>query len=144
MLRQKIWAACCVLMLSACASKVPDIKGVDGSEILPSFANFPDIPFPKEAYLDMENTKALGSGENWIGSVSFKAPYGAGRVFDFYISEMPKLRWTEIAIVRTKISHMTYARDARVVQILIEAKGDKDSHVTITAIPHQTSATTDL
>lgn len=143
-MQRKIWAACVILMLGACAYKTPDIQGVDGSEILPSFANFPDIPFPKKAYLDSEETKALGSGENWIGSVSFKAPYEAGRVFDFYISEMPKLRWSEVAIVRAKISHMTYKRDARVVQILIESQGKSDADVTITAIPYQTSTTTDF
>ncbi|MBR1915795.1 MAG: hypothetical protein IJ830_05105 [Alphaproteobacteria bacterium] len=130
-------------VLCACASKTPELSGVDGSDIPQSFANFPDIPFPKKAYLDLEDTKALGSGENWIGSVTYTAPYNASRLFDFYVSEMPKLRWVEIAVVRTKISHMTYFRDNRALQILIESRGTNDSKVTITAIPNQAAAMAD-
>ena len=124
------------LSLDACATKTPELTGADGTEIPQSFANFPDIPFPQKAYLDLEDTKALGSGENWIGSVTFSAPYNASRLFDFYLSEMPKLRWIEVGIVRTKISHMTYFRDNRTLQILIESHGANDSKVTITAIPN--------
>ena len=127
-----------ILFLCSCANKKPELTGVDGSDVPPAFANFPDIPFPKEAYLDLNDTKALGSGENWIGSVTYTTPHNASRVFDFYVSEMPKLRWLEVAVVRTRISQMTYFRDNRALQILIESTGYNDSKVTITAIPNQT------
>jgi len=125
------------IMLTSCASKPLELNGVDGSEIPPAFANFPDIPFPTSAYLDLKDTNALGSGENWIGSVTYTAPYNASRIFDFYVSEMPKLRWIEVAVVRTRISQMTYFRDNRALQILIETDGENKSKVTITAIPNQ-------
>ena len=51
---------------------------------------------------------------------------------------MPKLNWSEVAVVRAKISHMTYLRDRRAVQILIERLDDDESLVTITAIPNET------
>jgi len=140
MFKKSIFFACFVL-ISACVHKPVEISGTDGSDVPEAFANFPDIPFPKKAYLDLEDTKALGSGENWIGSVTYTAPYNASRIFDFYISEMPKLRWAEVAVVRTKISQMTYFRDNRALQILIEASGDKKSKVTVTAIPNQTMET---
>ena len=120
MLKNNILALALVLILSACASERPTLSGVDGSAIPPAFAHFPDVPFPSEAYIDLDETSALGSGENWIGSLVFTAPYNASSVFDFYVSEMPKLKWIEVATVRAKISHMTYVRGNRAIQILIE------------------------
>lgn len=94
------------------------------------------MPFPSEAYIDLDETSALGSGENWIGSLVFTAPYNASSVFDFYVSEMPKLKWIEVATVRAKISHMTYVRGNRAIQILIEIDNSDTARVTITAIPN--------
>lgn len=74
--------------------------GSDGREIPMVFQNFPDIPFPDEAFLVLEDSKTMGSGENWIGSISFTVNFNAGRVFDYYVAEMPKKGWVEIAVVR--------------------------------------------
>ena len=49
---------------------------------------------------------------------------------------MPKLNWIEVATVRAKISHMTYVRGNRAIQILIEMDGSDKAIVTITAIPN--------
>lgn len=136
MLKNNILALALVLILSACASERPTLSGVDGSAIPPAFAHFPDMPFPSEAYIDLDETSALGSGENWIGSLVFTAPYNASSVFDFYVSEMPKLKWIEVATVRAKISHMTYVRGNRAIQILIEIDNSDTARVTITAIPN--------
>lgn len=136
MLKNNILVITLVLILSACATEKPKLTGVDGSAIPPAFAHFPDIPFPQEAYVDLESTKALGSGENWTGSLVFTTPYNASEIFDFYVAEMPKLNWVEVATVRAKISHMTYGRNHRVVQILIETLSSDKSKVMITAIPN--------
>lgn len=136
MLKNNILALALVLILSACASERPTLSGVDGSAIPPAFAHFPDVPFPSEAYIDLDETSALGSGENWIGSLVFTAPYNASSVFDFYVSEMPKLKWIEVATVRAKISHMTYVRGNRAIQILTEIDNSDTARVTITAIPN--------
>lgn len=136
MLKNNILALALVLILSACASERPTLSGVDGSAIPPAFAHFPDVPFPSEAYIDLDETSALGSGENWIGSLVFTVPYNASSVFDFYVSEMPKLKWIEVATVRAKISHMTYVRGNRAIQILIEIDNSDTARVTITAIPN--------
>lgn len=125
------------LILFGCASEPLPLNGIDGSPIPQAFANFPDIPFPEKAYLNLGDTKALGSGDNWIGSLVFTAPYNASRMYDFYISEMPKNRWIEVAVVRARISQMTYFRDNRAIQILIESLKENESRVTITAIPNQ-------
>ncbi len=137
MLKNKILAITLVLLLCGCASDKPKLVGLDGSAIPPAFANFPDVPFPEESFVDLDETKALGSGDSWIGSLVFETPYNASSVFDFYVLEMPKLNWVEVATVRAKFSQMTYGRNKRVVQILIESKGSDKAKVTITAIPNQ-------
>lgn len=129
-----------LLMLTSCiANKAPvtsnsSLGGVDGDVIPPSFAQFPDIPFPEQTLMDLSESKVLGSGDAWMGSIVFAAPYNASAMFDFYMSEMPKFEWKQIAVVRSKISHMVYSRKDRVVQILIEAT-TTSSKVTLTVSP---------
>ncbi len=137
MFRNNVLAIIIAISLGACATEKPVLHGVDGNEIPPAFAHFPDVPFPDKAYVDLDETKALGSGENWIGSLAFDCPYNASSVYDFYVSEMPKLKWIEVASVRARISQMTFVRDNRAVQILIESSGADKSDVTVTAIPNQ-------
>lgn len=125
-----------VFLLYSCTTPPPILKGADGSEIPPYYTQFPDVPFPEPAYIDLKETKALGSGEKWIGSIVYTTPYNASSVFDFYMSEMPKLKWLEVATVRSQISHMTYMKSSRALQILIENVSDNKAKVTITAIPN--------
>ncbi len=134
MLKKNILAITLCLILSACASEKPVLNGVDGNAIPLAFAHFPDVPFPDKAYIDLNNTRALGSGENWIGSLTYTSSYEPSQIFDFYMSEMPKFKWIEVATVRARVSHMTYIRDNRALQILIE--DGSDTVVTITAIPN--------
>lgn len=136
MLKNNILVLALVLVLSACAADRPSLSGTDGSAIPPAFAHFPDIPFPTDSFIDLDETRALGSGESWIGSLVYATPYNPSSVFDFYVLEMPKLGWTEVATVRAKISHMTYVRANRAVQILIEMAGNDKAVVTVTAIPN--------
>lgn len=133
---KKLVFALCILFSVSCSEKQP-IVGIDGSAIPPAFANFPDMPFPASAYVDLEETKALGSGNNWIGSLVFNVDYSPSEVFDFYMSEMPKLGWIEVATVRARVSHMTYIQGRRAAQILIEMDSADSSTVTITAIPNE-------
>lgn len=136
MIKNKILTVMLFLILSACATERPSLMGIDGGTIPPAFAHFPDVPFPNDAIVDLDETKALGSGENWIGSLVYTTPYNPSSVFDFYVSEMPKLNWLEVATVRAKISHMTYVRNNRAMQILIEMNGGDSAKVTVTAIPN--------
>ena len=136
MINNKILLLTLVLIISACATVRPSLMGIDGGTIPPAFAHFPDVPFPSGAVVDLDETKALGSGENWIGSLVYTTPYNPSSIFDFYVSEMPKLNWIEVATVRAKISHMTYIRENRAMQILIEMNGGDSARVTVTAIPN--------
>lgn len=139
MIKRTIFAFVAVLLLTACSGNKPKLMGLDGTSVPPAFSHFPDIPFPDRSYVDLSETRALGSGETWTGSLVFTAPYDSSSVFDFYMSEMPKLNWVEVATVRATISHMTYIRGDRAVQILVQNTGwfFDESRVTITAIPNR-------
>ena len=136
MIKNKLLMILLIMGLMGCATERPNLMGIDGGAIPPAFAHFPDVPFPSDAIVDLDETKALGSGENWIGSLVYTTPYNPSSIFDFYVSEMPKLKWVEVATVRAKISHMTYIRDKRAMQILIEMDRGDTAKVTITAIPN--------
>ena len=127
-----------VLFLSACSGGKLVLKGTDGSVIPPAFASFSGIPIPEPAYIDLDQTHALGYGENWSGTLVFTTPFPTHEVFDFYIAEMPKFGWSDVATVRARISHLTYIKDKKAMQILIEKNSDSESYVTITSIPNNT------
>ncbi len=128
-----------LLLLNACTKEAPILYGTDGREIPMVFQNFPDIPFPDKSYLSLEDSKTMGNGETWTGSVCFTTGFNAGRVFDFFVAELPKKGWVEIAVVRAEISQMTYVKDGRAIQVLIQMEGKDSAFVTITAIPNQAS-----
>lgn len=125
--------------LCGCTEKPNIMYGSDGREIPMVFQNFPDIPFPDNSYMNLEDSKIMGNGGNWVGSISYTASFNAGRVFDFYITEMPKKGWAEVAVVRAKISQMTYIKNGRAIQILIQMDGNDSALITITAVPNQAS-----
>lgn len=132
-----IYVLLVMLSLCCCSREQNVLYGMDGREIPMVFQNFPDVPFPEKSYMNLENSRTLGNGENWTGSICFNTEYSAGRVFDFYVSEMPKKGWVEIAVVRADISQMTYVRNGKAIQILIQMEGKDSAFVTITAVPNQ-------
>ncbi|MBQ8464535.1 MAG: hypothetical protein IJ545_00835 [Alphaproteobacteria bacterium] len=127
-----------LLFITACSGERLSLKGTDGSPLPPAFASYSGIPIPDPAFIDLDATRALGYGENWSGTLIFTTPFPAHEVFDFYIAEMPKMGWSDVATVRARISHMTYIKDKKAIQILIEKNSDSESYITITAIPNNT------
>ena len=111
------------------------ISGTDEEAIPASFAQFPDLPFPEKTIMDLNSTVILGSGESWTGKIVFSAPYTVSSMFDFYMAEMPKFSWQEVAIIRSKISSMTYVRRTRVVTIQLEAAGSKGTTISLLVTP---------
>ena len=127
-----------ILFVSACANEHVTLKGTDGNDIPPAFASYGGIPIPEPAFIDLDQTRALGYGDNWSGTLIFTTPYPTHEVFDFYISEMPKFGWSDVATVRARISHLTYIKDKKAIQILIEKNSSSESYITLTAIPNNT------
>jgi len=134
---KKLVCVLCFLTTACTVERVP-LTGTDGTAVPPAFASFGGIPIPEPSYINLEETRALGYGENWTGTLVFTTPFPAHEVFDFYISEMPKQGWSDVATVRARISHMTYIKDKKAIQILIEKNSDLESYVTVTSIPNNT------
>ena len=130
-----------LLTASACSTAFTPVEsnrsiaGTDEEAIPASFAQFPDLPFPEKTIMDLNSTVVLGSGESWTGKIVFSAPYSVSSMFDFYMSEMPKFSWQEVAVIRSKISSMTYVRRNRVVTIQLESSGSKGTTVSVLVTP---------
>ncbi len=113
-------------------------NGAEGT-LPPSFAQFKDIPIPEKASMDLKQSLLFGGESAWIGRLVFTAPYTQNGLFDFYMSEMPKFGWTEITVVRSKVSVLSFRRDTRVATIQLEPDLVSGAVVSFTVSP-QTEA----
>lgn len=114
-----------------------DSRSADGTEgtLPPSFAQFKDIPIPEKATMDLKQSLLFGGESAWIGRLVFTAPYTQNGLFDFYMSEMPKFGWSEITVVRSKISVLSFRRDTRVATIQLEPDLVSGAVVSFTVSP---------
>ena len=127
------------LAVSGCATEdMGSSARADGSDGMasPSFAQFNDIPIPEKASMDLRQTLLLGGSSSWIGRLVFVAPYTQNNLFDFYMSEMPKFGWTELTVVRSKVSILSYRMDNRVATVQIESDVLNGASVSITVSPY--------
>jgi hypothetical protein len=132
-----------VLALLGCPATVAPVSSNstiatsgEGTEAIPSsFAQFPDIPFPEKTVMNLDSTILLGSGENWAGKLVFSAPYSSSSMFDFYMAEMPKFGWNQVAVIRSKTSQMTYERKDRIAIISIKGDMNSSAKISLTAMP---------
>lgn len=109
-------------------------EGTEGT-LPPSFAQFNDIPIPEKAMMDLKQSLLLGGESTWIGRLVFAAPYTQNSLFDFYMSEMPKFGWSEITVVRSKISVLSFRRDTRIATIQLESDIVSGTVVSFTVSP---------
>lgn len=87
----------------------------------PSFAQFTDIPVPKDAEMNISETVVFGGHDAWSGQLVLDTGHNHSNMFDFFKSEMPKFGWEEITAVRTNQSVMAFTREERVATIQIES-----------------------
>ena len=138
--------ACLSILLSACLGGFAPLESTrpmvsEGAESIPAaFAQFPDLPFPEKTEMDLTSSVLFGSGEMWTGKLVFAAPYNISSMFDFYMSEMPKFGWQEIAVVRSKISSMAYVRKDRAAIIQLEGSGSSTVTLVVTPRKDETSS----
>jgi hypothetical protein len=121
-------------LLSACVIE-SDKSAQKAKEVPYSFAEFSDVPIPEDATMVLDKTSIYGRDNDWVGTVTFNAPYNVGGTFDFYMSELPKFGWGEITSVRGGSSVLVFTRDRRVVLIQIITSSFESSVVTITMSP---------
>lgn len=101
----------------------------------PSFAQFPDMPVPEGAVMDIDRSLILGGTEAWIGRLVYTVAIRPTRVFDFYVAEMGSFGWREVTMVRAGTTVMTYQRDSRVATIQIDTTATTGSQVLVTVSP---------
>ena len=101
----------------------------------PSFAQFTDIPVPKDAEMNVSETVVFGGHDAWSGQLVLDTGHQLSDMFDFFKGEMPKFGWEEITAVRTNQSVMAYTREERVATIQIESMKLGGSEVRMVVAP---------
>lgn len=144
-----VMSAALALGLSACAQNplisgaASDSSGEDRSRSQASegmsaaFSQFPDLPAPSGADMDVDNTLVFGGGEEWFGQIALSAPHTTNSMYDFYKRNLPSYNWAEITSVRAPVSVMTHGRAGRVLSIQISEKTLAGSYVVLTVSPRE-------
>ena len=108
--------------------------GEPGSEV--TFSQFSDIPIPSGADLDLDRTIIIGKNQaEWTGRLSFSNWMSMTENYDFFISELPKFGWIEIAQVRSEIGILTYQSANRIMIIKIQDASFWGSEIEMIASP---------
>ena len=130
-----------VFVISACDRTAP-IMGTTKSSIAKgqsaknslAYTQFPDIPIPSGAVINIEKTLVFGS-KPWFGQLSLSTTTNVAYVFDFYRNNLLQYNWQELASVRAKSSILTYDSKDRILSILIEGSPLRGSKILITVSP---------
>ncbi len=99
-----------------------------------AFSQFPDIPVPAGAKMNVDRTLVFGS-DPWFGQLALNASSNAGLMFDFFRSNLGQHKWQEVTSVRAPTSILTYMQDDRVLAISIQGSTLGGSDITITVSP---------
>ncbi len=141
------WAATgailALLTITACqnratldASAEPDGAGT-GANAEQNFVQFPDIPIPSGATMDLDRSLVLGARDAWIGRLAMHVGDGQGKLYDFYSREMARFGWREITSVRSDVSVLTYSRGDRVATVQIRNRTLRGTFVDVTISPRR-------
>ncbi len=99
-----------------------------------AYSQFPDIPIPAGAKMDVEKTLVFGS-EPWFGQLALTTSSSPGLMFDFFRGNLSDHQWQELTSVRAPTSILTYMRESRVLAIAIQSATLGGSDITITVSP---------
>jgi len=130
--------------LSACNQSAPMMQTSGGTSAGSSgtasiakssgFTQFPDIPIPAGAEMNVEKTLVFGS-KPWFGRLTLNADGNVGSMFDFFRSNLVNHQWQEITSVRAKTSILTHMQENRVLTIAIQGSTLGGSEIMITVSP---------
>jgi len=104
-----------------------------------SFSQFPDIPIPQGAKIDVEKTLVFGISP-WFGQLSISSPGSVDVVFDFFQQGLPNYKWESITSIRSQTSILTYSQEGRILTVAIQAASISGSDVAITVAPRGVAA----
>ena len=121
----KIKALLCLLVLTVagCVMDTQYASNDEANDLPYTFSQFTDIPIPDGSQMDLDRSMMFGRETDWMGKVTFYAPYNVSGVFDFYMEEMPKFNWKELTSVRGSNSVLTYSYNCRVATIQLISNG---------------------
>ena len=114
------------------ANGEPATAGAEGER---GFSQFPDIPIPSGATMDLDRSLVLGARDAWIGRLAMHVGGAPGALYDFYSREMARFGWREITSVRSETSVLTYARGERVATVQIRSQALRGVQVDVTVSP---------
>jgi len=139
------------VLVAACSQSTP-LRGSSGqtqtgstaasAQSAVSFSQFPDLPIPDEAEMDVERTLVFGSGAAWFGQVAISAPHTPNDMFDFYKGNLKRYGWQEVTSVRAPTSVLTHIRENRVLAIQISEATLRGSNILLTVSPKENSGAT--
>ena len=110
-------------VIAGCALDSQELKKDKSNELPYTFSQFTDIPIPDGSQMDLDKSMMFGRETDWMGKMTFYAPYNVSGVFDFYMEEMPKFNWKELTSVRGSNSVLTYRYNCRVATVQLISNG---------------------
>ena len=105
-----------------------------------AFSQFPGIPVPQGAKIDVNKTLVFGSSP-WYGQLAITTSDSVDEVFDFFQQGLPGYKWETITSVRAQTSILTYSQQNRILTVAIQADRLYGSTVTITVAPRGSAPT---
>ncbi|NQW00353.1 MAG: hypothetical protein HQ483_11690 [Rhodospirillales bacterium] len=115
------------------ASKTTETSGQSAASAS-AYSQFPDIPIPSGANINVEKTLIFGS-KPWYGQLSLSTSTRADVMFDFYRNNLEQYDWHELTSVRAPTSILTYDSENRILAISIQASTLRGSEITLTVSP---------
>ena len=104
-------------------------------KIKPSFSQFPDIPIPPGAEMNLDRTVILGAPESWVGRLTLETAQSPSKLFDFFKHRTIEFGWQEVTSVRSATSYLTYTQTDRVLSIQITGRTLRGSEAILTVAP---------
>jgi len=141
----RAWASlmAAALAVLGCAQTAPvhptssaGAAGATGGQGKSVATNFPDLPMPQGAKINVDKTLVVGT-QTWFGQLTLDTSQSADTMFEFYSRELANYGWRRIAAVRAPTSILTYDRDNRVLAIAIQPSRVYGSEVTVTVSPRE-------
>lgn len=91
-----------------------------------------DMPLPKGAKLDNNQSLILGSGSNWTGRIVIHTPQGPSHAFSFFRDQYPMAGWTGLSSIKSKTSILVFIKQERMVTVEISESGILSSGAVVT------------
>ena len=136
-----------VLMLVACEQMADDwrrmadnISDNDSATLKKpkiGFRQFPDLPVPSGAQININETLVFGSNP-WFGQLALQTSSNADVIFEFYRRTLPQHQWQEVTSVRAPTSVLTYVNGERMLSITIRDTTLGGAEVSLTVSPRET------